>query len=307
MQVCGKLMAVDGRFIRIARMDAEGYSFLDDPRAAIPALQHSRPRADIFTFVQKLSDTSPRYSYPMEWDNLAAIPVSTYDHWLSKQINFKVRNKVRKAVKAGVVVKELPYDDFFVDGICEIYNESEIRQGKRFWHYGKDRDAVRKMNGTYMQQTIFLGALFEDQLIGFVKLVVNEDKSQAGLMQIVSMMKHRDKAPTNALIAQAVQVCADRGIPYLWYANFSYGRKQIDSLAEFKKHNGFEKIEIPRYYVPLTIAGRVALRLGLHHKAIDWVPDSVTTVYRKARSAWYSRRPSAIANAGQSTAAEPNL
>ena len=307
MQVCGKRMAVDGRFIRIARMDAEGYSFLEDPGAAIAALRQSRPRADIFTFVQKLSDPTPRYSYSMESDNLAAIPVSTYDHWLTKQINFKVRNKIRKAMKTGVVVRELPYDDFFVDGISEIYNESEIRQGKRFWHYGKDREAVRKMNGTYMDQTIFLGAVFEDKLIGFAKLVMNEDKSQAGLMQIVSMMKHRDKAPTNGLIAQAVQACADRGIPYLWYANFSYGRKQIDSLAEFKKHNGFEKIEVPRYYVPLTIVGRVALRLGLHHKAIDWVPESVTTAFRKARSAWYGRRSGSIANVGQSTAAEQNL
>ena len=44
-------------------------------------------------------------------------------------------------------------------------------------------------------------------------------------MQIVSMVGHQDKAPTNALIAQAVRSCAERGIPYLWYANMSYGKK----------------------------------------------------------------------------------
>jgi hypothetical protein len=296
MQVCGKQMVVQGKLIRMARMDAESFSFLEDPIAAMKALQRGESRVDIFTFVQKLTDREPRYSYPMEWDNLAAVPVSTYDEWLTKQINFKVRNKVRKAAKAGVVVREMAYDDFLIDGICEIYNESEVRQGKRFWHFGKDRDAVRKTNGTYLDQTIFLGALFEDQLIGFVKLVMNEDKSQAGLMQIVSMVKHRDKAPTNALIAQAVQSCADRGIRYLWYANFTYGRKQTDSLAEFKRHNGFEKIEIPRYYVPLTIAGRAALRLGLHRKAIEWVPGPVTAAYRKARSIWYGRRSAAVTN-----------
>lgn len=296
MQVCGKQMAVEGRLIRIARMDAESFSFLDDPNAAVEALQRGESRVDIFTFVQNLSDPKPRYNYPMEWDNLAAVPVSTYDNWLSKQINFKVRNKVRKAAKSGVVVREMAYDDFLIDGICEIYNESEVRQGKRFWHFGKDRNAVRETNGTYLDQTIFLGALFEDQLIGFVKLVVNEDKSQAGLMQIVSMVKHRDKAPTNALIAQAVRSCADRSIPYLWYANFSYGRKQTDSLAEFKRHNGFEKMEIPRYYVPLTIAGRAALRLRLHRKAIDWVPGPITAAYRKARSVWYGRRSAVVSN-----------
>ena len=296
MQVCGRQMIVEGKLIRIARMDAESFSFLEDPIAAVSALKRGESRVDIFTFVQKLSDREPRHNYPMEWDNLAAVQVSTYDDWLSKQINFKVRNKVRKAAKSGVTVREMAYDDFLIDGICEIYNESEVRQGKRFWHFGKDRDTVRNMNGTYLNQTIFLGALFEDQLIGFVKLVVNEDQSQAGLMQIVSMMKHRDKAPTNALIAQAVRTCADRGIPYLWYANFSYGRKQTDSLAEFKKHNGFEKIEIPRYYVPLTLAGRAALRLGAHRKAIDWVPEPVTAAYRKARCVWYARRAASMTN-----------
>jgi hypothetical protein len=296
MQVCGKQMAVEGKLIRTARMDAESFSFLEDPIAAVRALKQGESRADIFTFVQKLSDREPRYRYRMEWDNLAAVEVSTYDNWLSKQINFKVRNKVRKAAKSGVTVREMPYDDFLIDGICEIYNESEIRQGKPFWHFGKDRDAVRTMNGTYMDQTVFLGALFEDRLIGFVKLVMNEDKSQAGLMQIVSMVKHRDKAPTNALIAQAVQSCADQGIRYLWYANFSYGRKQADSLAEFKRHNGFEKVEIPRYYVPLTLAGRAALRLGLHHKAIDWIPEPVAAAYRKARSTWYARRSAPVTN-----------
>jgi hypothetical protein len=294
MQVCGKQMVVEGKLIRIARMDAENFSFLEDPIAAVRQLQRGESRVDIFTFVQMLSDRERRYSYLMEWDNLAAVPISTYDEWLSKQINFKVRNKVRKAAKSGVTVREMAYDDFLIDGICEIYNESEVRQGKRFWHFGKDLDAVRKTNGTYLDQTIFLGALFEEKLIGFVKLVMNEDKSQAGLMQIVSMVKHRDKAPTNALIAQAVQSCADRRIRYLWYANFSYGRKQTDSLAEFKRHNGFEKIEIPRYYVPMTIAGRAALRLGLHHKVIDWVPGPVTTAYRKARSVWYGRRSAVV-------------
>jgi len=47
--------------------------------------------------------------------------------------------------------------------------------------------------------------------------------------------------------------------------DFSYGKKQRDSLADFKRHNGFQKVDLPRYYVPLTAAGRIALRLGLQH------------------------------------------
>lgn len=290
MEVCGKQIRFDGRLIRIAHVDAEGYQFLEDPDAGVEALRKSRARADLFTFIQKLSETSPKYSYPMEWDNLAVLPVSTFDHWMTKQIDFKVRNKVRKAAKNGVSVREVSFDDTLVHGIHTIYNESPIRQGKRFWHYGKDLDAVRRMNGTFLDRTIFIGASLQGNLIGFVKLVANEDWSQAGLMQIVSMIQHRDKAPTNALIAQAVRSCAERRISFLWYANFSYGKKQQDSLADFKKHNGFQKVDLPRYYVPLTFAGRMALRLGLHHGLIDWVPEPVTATYRRLREIWYTRK-----------------
>jgi hypothetical protein len=127
-------------------------------------------------------------------------------------------------------------------------------------------------------------------MIGFIKLVANEDNSQAGLMHIISMMQHRDRSPSNALIAQAVRSCADRGIPLLWYANMSYGNKASDPLADFKRHNGFQRVEIPRYYVPLTIAGRLALRLNLHHGMNSWISESWAARYRSLRSRYYAKR-----------------
>jgi hypothetical protein len=290
LEVNGKEIRIKGRIIRIASLDAEGYQFLKDPESALAVLQKPGTRIDLFTFIQKLSDTSPKYGYPMEWDNMAVLPISTFDDWMTKQIDFKVRNKIRKAAKNGVDVREVPFDDALVQGIEAIYNESPIRQGKPFWHYGKQFDDVRRMNGTFMERSIFIGAFFEGSLIGFVKLVTDEGRSQGGLMQIVSMIRHRDKAPTNALIAQTVRSCAERGIPSLWYANMSYGKKQGDSLADFKRHNGFRKIELPRYYVPLTVVGRMALRLGLHHSMTDWIPEPVAATYRRVRSLWYAKR-----------------
>ncbi len=290
MEVCGKEIRIRGRLIRIGFVDGEGYQFLEEPEAALESLRISKPRIDLFTFIQKLSDTSPKYTYSMEWDNFAALRVSTYDEWMTKQIDFKVRNKVRKATKNGVVVREVPFDDAYVRGIHAIYNESPTRQGKAFWHYGKDLETVRKMNATFMDRSIFIGAFLDGDLIGFVKLVFDETRSQAGLMQIVSMIRHRDKAPTNALIAQAVRSCAERGISYLWYANMSYGNKRDYGNADFKRHNGFQKIELPRYYVPLTLAGRMALRLGLHHSMADWIPEPVAATYRRIRRQWYAIR-----------------
>jgi hypothetical protein len=181
----------------------------------------------------------------------------------------------------------VPFDDTLVQGISAIYNECPIRQGKPFWHFGKDLDAVRRMNGTFLERSVFIGAFHEDTMIGFAKLVSDEVQGQAGLMQIVSMIRHRDKAPTNALIAQAVRICAERQIPYLVYASFSYGSKQRDSLGDFKQHSGFQRVELPRYYIPLTLRGRVALRFRLHHGVVERLPAPLLEQLRKLRSFWY--------------------
>jgi hypothetical protein len=297
MEICRKEIRTRGKLVRIAFVDGEGYQFLDDLEPALQALRTSAERVDLFTFVQRLSDTSPRYRYPMEWDNMAVLPISSYDNWMKHQIDFKVRNKVRKAEKSGVAVREVPFDDIFVRGVSAIYNEAPVRQGKRFWHYGKDLNAVRGMNGTFIDRSIFIGAFFREVMVGFVKLVTDEDQEQAGLMQIVSMIQHRDKAPTNALIAQSVRSCAERGIPNLWYANFSYGKKQQDSLADFKRHNGFEKVDLPRYYVPLTLTGRVALHFGLQHGVTDRIPETLAARYRRVRSWWYTKKFPGLENA----------
>lgn len=290
MNLCGKDICIDGRLIRIARLDGEGYQFLDEPETALRALKKCRTKVDLFTFIQTLADPSPRHSYPMEWDNMAVLPISTFDGWMTHQIDFKARNKVRKAAKNGVVVREIPFDEDLIHGISTIYNECPVRQGRLFRHYGKDIESIRRMKATFLERSIFIGAFFEKTLIGFVKLVTDEHQSQAGLMHILSMIRHRDKAPTNALIAQAVRSCAERNISYLWYANFSYGKKQQDSLADFKRHNGFRKVDIPRYYVPLTAVGRAALRLGLHHGIVDWIPEPAAAAYRRIRSHWYTGR-----------------
>ena len=104
------------------------------------------------------------------------------------------------------------------------------------------------------------------------------------------MIRHRDKAPTNALVAEAVRSCAERGVRYLVYSNFAYGKKERSSLSEFKERNGFQRVNLPRYYVPLTNVGRAAFRLGLHHKFIDRLPEPLVAKARNFRQSWYKRR-----------------
>ena len=288
--ICGNQGLVEGKLIRIARIDAEGYDYIDDPFAAVHEIRATETRADLFTFLQKPLSADLKYSFYRETDNFASLTITSYDQWIAQQIDFRVRNKIRKAAKAGVTVREVEFDKALVQGISAIYNESPVRQGKPFWHYRKEIDEVWRMNATFLDRSIFIGAFLDGALIGFIKLVMSKDRTLAGLMQIVSMISQRDKAPTNALIAQAVKSCSDRGIKQLLYANFSYGNKQSDGLAEFKRANGFEKVDAPRYYVPLTVWGRIALRFGLHHDVKSWIPEEIAAPYRRLRGAWYGRK-----------------
>jgi hypothetical protein len=290
IKVCGMNVKVEGRLIRIARIDGDKYTFPADPEAMLEELRRCGTRIDLFTFLQRLPEISPQYGYAMEWDNLAVLPVSTFDHWWNRQIRSDPRNRARQAEKKGVVFREMPFDDALLRGICEIYNECPIRMGKPFPHYGMNLERAREYAGTFLDRSVYWGAFVGDKMIGFIKLVTDESRTQACLVHILSMVQHKDKAPTNALIAQAVRVCADRKIPYLVYEHFSYGKKKSDSLSHFKEVNGFQRVDVPRYYLPLTPLGRVALRLRLHHRLVDHLPESVAVHLRDWRKAWHGRK-----------------
>ncbi|HWZ81728.1 MAG TPA: hypothetical protein VNW47_03840 [Terriglobales bacterium] len=288
--VGNKEVKIQGGLIRIAHIDGDKYNFPDDPEQFIAELQKSGRRVDVFTFLQKLPETAPKYTYPMELDNLAVLPVSTFDHWWNRQIRSYPRNRARQAEKRGVVLREVPYGDELIQGICGIYNETPVRQGKAFPYYGMTPDQARAYAGTYLDRSIYVGAFVGETMIGFIKLVMDENHNQACLVHILSMVEHKDKAPTNALIAHAVRCCAERKVPFLVYEHFTYGKKEGDSLSHFKEVNGFQRIDLPRYYVPLTPIGRAALRFGFHHRLIDRLPESWLGKLRDWRKAWYDRK-----------------
>jgi hypothetical protein len=285
--VCGRQIKIRGRILRIASIDGDGFRFLDDPKPIISSLRNSGRRVDLFTFVQRLPETTPKYTYAVEWDNFAALHISSFDKWWNEVLGFKARNKAKQAQKKGVEVREIPLDEELIEGIWRIYNESPVRQGKRFPHYGMSRERIRDYAGTFLDCSVFLGAFFENTLIGFAKLTVDESNTQAGLMHIISMISHREKAPTNSLIAQAVRSCEARGVSYLVYANFGYGNKKRDSLSDFKERNGFQRVDVPRYYVPLSPVGELAFRAGMHRNITNFLPESLLSRLRSYRAAWY--------------------
>ncbi len=290
VSVRGIDVQIEGSLMRIARLEREKYEMLTEPELLLDGLRNSGVRVDLLTFVQALPETEPKYTYPMEWDNLAVLPVSTFEEWFTKQIRFAPRGRVRQAEKKGVTVREVPFDDSLVRGIWEVYNESPVCQGKRSRHYGSDLQSIRKKEATFPEKSVFIGAFLGGEMIGFLRMVVDELRKQSRLIEFMSMVRYRDKCPSNALIAQCVRSCAERGVRFLIYERFAYGKKAADGLSQFKEVNGFGRVDIPRYYVPLTYFGSLAYRVGLHRNLADHLPESLAGRMRQARSAWYSWR-----------------
>lgn len=285
LKVNDAIIAVTGKILRIAWIYDEVWldsRNLPNPVEIVDTLRCSKNPSDIFTFAQRLPDVAPRYPYRFEWENVAAARIESYSSWFETQVDRSVRKHVRKSQREGIITEIIPFNDQLVEGICSIYNESKVRQGKPFWHYGKSFEQVKRENGTYLDRSIFICAYFGDELVGFIKVVI--DGEVATMMQILSKASHFSKRPNNALISKTVEVCESRQVKYLIYGRYTYGKKDESTLIDFKAKNGFRKIEFPRYYVPLTARGHLAVKLGIHKGWTNLLPGSLTKTLVNLRS-----------------------
>lgn len=272
--VCGRTVIVTGRWLKVVSIrDSELVEgvVVPAPNSFIHALKMTDLKADLFTFSENRREELSNHEYTAELDNEAVLSTKDYADWWENKIPQEARKNVRRAAKRGVAVRVVRFDDSLVRGIKEIYDETPVRQGRPFWHYKKTLEQVKAENGTYLERSEFIGAFLQDELIGFIKLIYVDDAAQ--IIQILSKISHSDKRPTNALLAKAVEVCYEKRIAFLIYGKYAYG-KNIDSpLAEFKRRNGFEMRTFPKYYVPLSLKGTVALRLGLHRGLVHLLPS----------------------------------
>lgn len=283
INVAGQTYSLSGRSLTIARLEDEWYEDVTDPDAVIEAFrqnQHCTP--DIFTFWQRLPDLAPRFRFHMEWDHIAALPVKSYDDWFSHCLKSRIRTSIRKSEKEGLIVKEALYDDAFVEGMTTIFNEAPFRQGRRFWHYGKDFETVKRQFSRYVHREYMIGAYYKEKMVGF--MMVGDAGSFLLTSQIISSIEHRDKATNTAMIAKAVELCEKRRLGHLVYIFW-----REDSLTEFKRRCGFEKTDVPRFYVPLTLKGKMALKFGLHRGVATLLPAQIKSPLKNIRRSWYER------------------
>lgn len=287
IRINDRTVIVSGKWVKVAAIHDEEClegEFITDPNDFINHLRTANLKADIFTFAQALPHTNLQYRYPFEWENIAVVPLTTFAHWW-ESLPQESRKNVRRSQKRGVVVRSVPFDDSLVRGISDIYNETPIRQGRRFWHYGKALEQVKMENSTYLERSEFIGAFLGEELIGFLKLV-KVDK-RAIIVQILSKEAHTEKRTTNALLATAVEICAQKGLCHFIYGQYIYGNKANSPMTEFKRRNGFVGVNVPRYFVPLSLKGKLTIYLKLHRNLLQLLPQPLIDVYLKARAGLY--------------------
>ena len=167
------------------------------------------------------------------------------------------------------------------EGIWKIYNETPIRQGREFPHYGVALENVKR-SVLSSENSTFIGAYLEDELVGFIQLVHGDNI--AIISQILSLQAQWDKAVNNALLAKAVEVCAGQQVKWLMYGRMG----NHPSLDRFKQNHGFTRFPLTRYYVPLTTKGKIATKIGLHRDFKDVLPPSLKHVFIPVYN-WISR------------------
>jgi hypothetical protein len=279
MIIDGKDVVTSGRVVRIARLRAEYYEYIEEPESFICAVKEGNGSADLFSFLQRVGDGPPRFSYHMEREAISVLHITSYEEWWKAQINDKTRNMIRRAQKKGVEIRVMAFNDEVVRAIMAIYNETPVRQGKPFSHYGKDFETLKRDHMSYVDRSDFIGAFVGTEMIGFIKLVHGQGVSNC--MQIIAKIAERDKAPMNALLAKAVEICAQRKVRLLHYGLWS--RR---GLGDFKKHHAFERFDAYRYFLPLNLRGKVFLALRLYRKPADVLPGNVVDMLVGLRTRW---------------------
>jgi hypothetical protein len=283
--VANRVFVVTGRLLRTAEPKRYYEEDLHDPAEAIGGLKEAPLRIDVLKFRQRVPDTTVRYGYFHELREAAVIPISTQQHWFEKQIGPSTRKHIRRAERAGVCFREQSLSEQLIRDIMTIYNDSPVRRGKRFWHYGKDFDTVSRELSDDREKSVFLTAYYGNELVGFIKLLLDDRFARTTLLMDKLSRRVELPSPMYGLFSKAVEICAERHIPHIVYSVWRRGEH-----GSFQQRNGFVKMPVPEYFVPLTLRGRLALLLGLHNGIKARIPERMMINLLNLRARWYTLR-----------------
>jgi len=219
------------------------------------------------------------FSHVSVQDNVAKISITTYEDWHRQVCRKWQHDYIAKSRRKGLTVQIVQPTEQILQDMCEIYNETPVRQDRHFRHYGMTLEQLRK---TKDEPLLLIGAFRNGKLVGFLKLEIQGDV--ASFAQFLSLVKERDTRVNSALIAKAVEVCVEKKLLYLVYARMG----NHPSLDRFKRSNGFDRFVFRRYYILLTLKGRILTMLRLHRELKSLIPESLKSYLIPAYS-WFSR------------------
>jgi hypothetical protein len=275
-------ISVSGKISRVAKLRHEWFDFLEEPIAFVQMLRDRRLAADLFTFLQEAHVPRPDFPYHCEKIGASVLAVNSFGEWWDN-LHFKARNKARKAQKSGVEIRAAELNDDFVRGVEQIYNESPLRQGRKFTHYGKNFTTIKSDLSSFLPESLFVGAYLDGRLVGFMKLF--EGNGILRIIHIIATLGHRDKCVMDALIAHAVKICDEKKFSYLHYGDWA-----SRGLGIFRAKYNFQRHDCPRYFVPLTARGKFMLGLRLHRPLRERLPQAWADRLVSIRNHWNSMR-----------------
>src|SRR5215469_515400 len=103
----GRTVIATGRFFKVASIrdaDVVEGDLVENPEVFAAALKKSGLNADVLTFFQRPPEISPKFDLFFDWDNYAAVTISTFKNWW-ESVPQETRKNVRRAAKRGVATK----------------------------------------------------------------------------------------------------------------------------------------------------------------------------------------------------------
>lgn len=236
---------------------------------------------DLFTFIErsfldnnKLKRQKQLFSDP---EPIGLLKISSYDEWF-RSITHNARWQTKKGIRVGLKTKVVDIDDTFTKSAFKIYNETPIRQGRKYSGYGLSLMDV-KLKFSNMKGSEVIGAYFEDEQVGLIWISYGD--RVAAVNSFLSLLSHREKYPNDVLLAATVRRCVEKGYHYLAYWNMGFN----PGLDFFKKSHGFKVFNVPRFYIPLSYRGELAIKLKLHrpfeHSMPMWLVRPLLPLYNK--------------------------
>jgi hypothetical protein len=150
LEIGGQTYSIERGLASVVGVEDEWYDDVRDPAATIGALKQMKSGGpDLFTFWQRMPDVEARYPYHLEWDDLAVRRFPpTIAGGLADQVTGPQPDSQGGEGRARR--QEAAYDDDFIRGMTTIFNESRVRQGRPFWHYGKDFETVKRQFSRFL-------------------------------------------------------------------------------------------------------------------------------------------------------------